>query len=195
MSSLKTRLFALLKSMILENSEPKAISLGFSIGIFIGFLPIIGIQTIPAFFLASKFHANRIAAMLAVWITNPFTILFIYLFNYWTGSFFFPQDDMTKAAEFREFLINIDFNNFYKAGRKILLPFLVGSFINGLIFSFISYWIILQIAPIIRAWVFRPNLMRYFQQLRKSIVESEVKKNGLRLLLKKWKKWKTPPHK
>src|SRR5210317_1671828 len=76
--------------LVRHRGSPQAISGGFSLGLFIAFTPTIGVQIVLAFFMATVLNLNRPAAVLAVWITNPVTIPFIFTFNYWIGGFIWP---------------------------------------------------------------------------------------------------------
>ncbi len=54
------------------------IALGAGIATLIGFLPILGIQTVVAIALAAMFRANKTICVPLVWITNPLTAVPIY---------------------------------------------------------------------------------------------------------------------
>ena len=66
--------------------QPREIALGFSLGIFIGISPTMGVQTIIAVFLASLFKWNKIATAAGVWISNPLSAPFIYSLSYVIGA-------------------------------------------------------------------------------------------------------------
>lgn len=68
--------------------QPREIALGFALGIFVGFSPTMGFQTILAVFLASMFKWNKISAAIGVWISNPLTAPFIYGLTYFIGMMF-----------------------------------------------------------------------------------------------------------
>ncbi len=65
---------------------PKAIGLGFALGLFIGFTPTMGIQIMVAVFMASLFKWSKITAAIGVQVTNPFTAPFIYGITYFIGA-------------------------------------------------------------------------------------------------------------
>jgi uncharacterized protein (DUF2062 family) len=55
--------------------HPRAIARGLAFGTFAGFFPLFGLPIIIALVLATLFRGNRIAAIAATWISNPFTCL------------------------------------------------------------------------------------------------------------------------
>jgi len=66
--------------------EPREIALGLALGIFIGMLPVLGLQTVSAIFFASLFKWNKFSAALGTLISNPLTIPPLYALTYWLGS-------------------------------------------------------------------------------------------------------------
>lgn len=65
--------------------EPREIALGLALGILIGMLPVLGLQTVSAVFLASLLKWNKISAMLGTLISNPLTIPPLYTLTYFVG--------------------------------------------------------------------------------------------------------------
>jgi len=66
------------------DDPPHRLALGIAIGLFVTFLPLIGIQMALAFALAWLLRANKLVGIPLVWISNPFT-LWIYYPAYWLG--------------------------------------------------------------------------------------------------------------
>lgn len=60
------------------DDSPQRIAKGLAIGVFIGFLPLMGIQMAIAFVTAAALKANKAMAMLGVWVSNPFTAIPVY---------------------------------------------------------------------------------------------------------------------
>lgn len=67
------------------------IALGAGIAILIGFLPILGIQTVVAIALAAMLRANKTICVPLVWITNPLTAVPIYGACLALGMFVLPS--------------------------------------------------------------------------------------------------------
>ena len=69
-----------------QEGSPSQRALGFGMGIFSGCFPFFGLQTLIGIFLARIFKSNTILAALGTWISNPFTYVPLYYFNYKVGS-------------------------------------------------------------------------------------------------------------
>ncbi len=82
-----------LRLLSLETS-PKQLARGLAVGVFAGFFPLFGFQTIIGVFLAILFSGNKIAATAATWVSNPFTYIPIYWFNYQVGSLLLGGDKL-----------------------------------------------------------------------------------------------------
>ncbi|MBN2375325.1 MAG: DUF2062 domain-containing protein [Sedimentisphaerales bacterium] len=67
------------------NESPHRLALSIGLGLFIAWTPTIGIQMILAFALAALFRANTRIGPALVWVSNPLTLVPIYLPNYWLG--------------------------------------------------------------------------------------------------------------
>ncbi len=68
--------------------DPHYIAFGIAIGIFVAMTPTIPLHTIIAIALAVLFKASKPAAILGVWVSNPFTVVFLYFACYKAGHFF-----------------------------------------------------------------------------------------------------------
>jgi len=115
--------------------SPREIALGFALGLFIGMTPTIGFQMPIAVFFAALFKWNKIAAAVAVWITNPLTAPFIYSFSYVVGA---------KILGFKiapKLLTGLDFSTLKEAGAKILLATTVGGVIVGVPLALLGYYL------------------------------------------------------
>lgn len=115
---------------------------GFAIGVFIGFLPIIGVHMATALFFTTFFKKNHWAALLAVWIVNPITFLPIYLFNYWVGLFFYPRG--AGYHEIKVLLENFTWSSLLALGSDILIPLFVGSVVVGIVMTVLGYVLCLR---------------------------------------------------
>ncbi len=68
------------------NSSPEDIARGLAFGVFVGFLPLLPIQTISALFLATLFKGNKFTAAIGTWVSNPLNIVFLYLLYHDIGT-------------------------------------------------------------------------------------------------------------
>ena len=115
-----------------QEGSPSQRALGLGVGIFSGCFPLFGVQTLMGVFLAKILKANRILAALGTWISNPFTYVPLYYFNYKVGSLLLNKDkgivDFSHITT-REFW----FQGWYLSSRII-----IGSACVGLLTGIIS---------------------------------------------------------
>jgi len=71
--------------------SPEEISRGVAVGLFVGLIAPIGLQTIIVLPLAFLLKAKKLPAIVFTWLTNPYTIIFIYPVQCYLGSLFYGQ--------------------------------------------------------------------------------------------------------
>lgn len=76
------------RSVLVVQDTPHRVAWGFAIGMFIGWLPIMGIQMVAAGLLAWVLRANVVASLPPVWISNPVTVVPMYYLCNRTGALF-----------------------------------------------------------------------------------------------------------
>lgn len=114
--------------VIAMRSSPHDLALGLAIGVFVGFLPIMGFQTIVSVPLAMLFRANKITGALGVWISNPVTFIPFYYFNFRFGRWLIGNPPVEWAIR--------ECNTFAKVlelGWDILYPLWLGCIVLGII--------------------------------------------------------------
>jgi uncharacterized protein (DUF2062 family) len=74
------------KKILGLNDSPHSIALGVAIGIAVALSPTIPFHMIQAFFFSWVFRANKTAAVLTVWVSNPFTDVPMFFSEYLTGA-------------------------------------------------------------------------------------------------------------
>ena len=72
-----------------QNGSPFFNAKGLAIGVFSGCFPFFGFQTLIGVFFAKLAKGNIVLAAIGTWISNPFTYIPLYYFNYKVGSIFF----------------------------------------------------------------------------------------------------------
>lgn len=142
------KLKRLFVKLIKSQSSTQDVADGLAVGIFIGFLPIMGIQMYVAFGLAELMRKNVIAALIAVWVTNPLTAVPIYLFNLWVGTFFYNKPG--SLSQLYGVIKHLELNNVISASKDVLIPLWIGSVVVGLIAAFIGQKLCLRFYDRIR---------------------------------------------
>jgi uncharacterized protein len=131
------------------HGTPDQVARGMAIGVFVAFTPSMGIQMLIAVFLATLTYSNRPAAIAAVWITNPFTAIPIYLMTYRIGRYFtpsYPVLDLKKRLkavvvdEQGEWMnLARQLREISSLGTEILVPLTLGGVIVGIGLGILAY--------------------------------------------------------
>ena len=121
-------------------------AVGFGLGVFSGCFPFFGLQTVMGVFLAKIFKANSILAAVGTWISNPFTYIPLYFFNYRVGSLFLNSDKYIVNFNYTT-TIELWSQGWYLSSRLIVGSVLVG-FISALVGGFSLYYILKKLAKV-----------------------------------------------
>ena len=103
---------------------------GLAAGVFAGCFPFFGFQTLFGIALATLLRGNRILAAAGTWISNPFTYVPLYWFNYTLGSHVLgesPVLDLTPALTWNR--------NLWSLGGTMASRLLLGSAIVGFVLA------------------------------------------------------------
>jgi len=132
------------------NDSPHDIALGLALGIYVGFLPLMGIQMGVVLVVALPFRrANKVSAVAGVWISNPLTVIPLYALIYWVGTFFYKKEEVLSYSIFKEKITDIlELSGFIEKtaaflglGADIFIPMCVGGSVVGIIAGLITYFI------------------------------------------------------
>ncbi len=114
--------------------KPKVIAKGLAIGVFAGWFPFFGLQSLIAIFLATICRGSKVAAVAATWISNPLTYVPIFVFNYKIGKLLLGTEDTVLSP------LDIEsFTAFKELGSTFAITLLTGSFVVGTILAIITY--------------------------------------------------------
>lgn len=113
--------------------RPESLARGLACGVFAGLFPFAGSQTLLALLLAFLFRGNKILATVGPWISNPFTSVPIYLFNFEVGKWLLHDSTKTEVSfeSWQEVM---------KLGSEIVLPLFVGCVAVGFVCAIFSYF-------------------------------------------------------
>ena len=144
------------------DDTPQRIARGVAVGVWIAFTPFLGLHMILALALAVLFRANKVLAVLGVWISNPFTLLPIYGSAYLMGRFlvgrFHPSqaqpgqvgDLLGRVFSLGNMVPRLHTAAFWeevaKVFGKIGIEVTLGGFVLGTLFAlvgyFATYWLV-----------------------------------------------------
>lgn len=120
------------------DDSPQKIAISFAIGIFIGMSPLLGIHTILGIVVASLFRLNKFVTIVGVYITNPWTIIPIYSFATWFGAKLLGIEKIIPNINWSDLEFAILINDL----KFLLIPFVVGSTLLGILSGLTGYIII-----------------------------------------------------
>jgi uncharacterized protein (DUF2062 family) len=127
----------------------RSIAGGTAVGLFVGFMPVLG-QMFIAVALAIFFRVNLPIAAMGVWITNPLTFAPIYFFNYKLGAW-------VLDVPLGQYAFTMTWEWFTHEFLAIWQPLLLGSFISGVTAALLAilfvrlFWRLM----VIRSWLER----------------------------------------
>ncbi len=142
------------------NGDPHYVAFGMAIGVFVAITPTIPFHTILAITLAVLLKASKPAAILGVWISNPFTVLFLYFACYKTGHFFFDGSSQASVA-IEQLIKHLESDIEFVQKMNYLVEFIREKFNTFLIMNFGG--IILGLPSGLAAYVLTK---RFFNQIR-----------------------------
>ena len=114
-----------------QNGSPFFNAKGLAIGVFSGCFPFFGFQTLIGVFFAKLAKGNIVLAAICTWISNTFTYIPLYYFNYKVGSIFFnnPSNKILEKS--------LVIDDLWKQGKIFSLKLLLGSSCVGILLAFI----------------------------------------------------------
>ena len=127
-----------------QEGSPSQRALGLGVGIFSGCFPFFGLQTFMGIFLAKLFKANTLIAALGTWISNPFTYVPLYFFNYRVGSFLLNREN--NILDFSHITVEqLWFQGWYLSSRLLMGSIVVG-LLTGFFGALFLYYILKQLS-------------------------------------------------
>ena len=103
--------------------------------------PLFGLQTIIGVALAFRIKGNPLMAAGGTWISNPFTYIPIYAFNYKIGGWILRRPSAQPFTDVESL------KAWLETGADVTINLMLGSFVMGLIFGILAYFVGL---PLIR---------------------------------------------
>ena len=130
------------------DDSPSRIARGVAIGVFMAFLPLMGLQMLLVLAASLLLRANKVVGLPIVWISNPFTMRIIYYPGYLLGSAILRYEPVRRAnladrfAEIASLPWAVRIERY--AGvffEEIMYPTFVGSAIIGFLLAVAAYFV------------------------------------------------------
>ena len=135
----------LLKKLFHVEDTPERTALAFSIGIFLGFSPFLGLHTVAGLAIAFLFKLNRVAILLGVWSNTPWWLVPYYTLATWLGMWvvrfrieWATLEGMFQLGKEKGFLTS-EFWMHIASQWGLFASFLTGSLILAILLSLIAY--------------------------------------------------------
>ncbi len=133
-----------------QKATTHQIALGCALGAFIAFTPTFGFQMILGFAAATALRCSRFGCIVFTYITNPFTVVPIYLFTYKAGAWMLGQKPLSHEA--RRVLLRLadegwaaGLRQLLRFGSDLIVPLWLGGVIVGFIAAGIVYPLMLRL--------------------------------------------------
>ncbi len=117
---------------------------GLAAGVFCGCFPFFGLQTLLGIALATVLRGNHLLAAAGTWISNPFTYVPLYWFNYQLGCRLLGNGSRWPGGE------ALSHQAVWQLGSEVASRLLLGSSLVGLVSASALgwlYWLWLQRQP------------------------------------------------
>jgi uncharacterized protein (DUF2062 family) len=132
------RLKHIYSKLIRAKDTPHKIALGFAIGVFYGLFPLVGV--IFTILTAIIFRANKVAALIGVFVTNTWMSAILALPSVKIGAKIFGLNWQAVWQDLRQYLFMSDIKDVFKAlYGDVLLPAVVGFLIIALAIAMLGY--------------------------------------------------------
>ncbi len=136
----------LLRALMGVDDKPERTALAFSIGVFIGFSPLVGLHTVLGVALAFLFKLNRVAMLVGIYVNAPWWMVPFYGFAAWVGYKLLglPEGASLPVFEWGS-LFEVAFWQGLAADWRLLIPAFLGSFLLSSLLALIAYPVSLRL--------------------------------------------------
>ena len=127
--------------MVRGGGTPEYIAGGVALGLAVGLIIPIGFQIVIAVPLAFLLRVAKVPAVIFTFVTNHFTVIFIYPFQCWIGALLTGSGYSELMAELDTFFHTPTLHNFLNIGWGVAVAFLVGGAVLALVAAVPGYFI------------------------------------------------------
>ena len=130
----------LVASLAKVPDTPERIALAFSIGVFLGFSPFLGLHTLLGIGAAFLFRLNRLATLIGVWVNVPWILVPYYSFATWLGVLLLGQPSGVRLPHLTVAeILSVAFWEWLVEQWLLLVPAFVGSLLLAVVLGFVAY--------------------------------------------------------
>lgn len=130
----------LIASLARVPDTPERIALAFSVGVFLGFSPFLGLHTLLGIGAAFLFRLNRLAMLIGVWVNVPWILVPYYSFATWLGVILLGHPSGVRLPHLTvSEVLSVAFWEWLADQWQLLIPAFVGSLLLALVLSLLAY--------------------------------------------------------
>jgi hypothetical protein len=130
------------RAVFYVQDTPHRIALAFGVGVFIAFSPLLGIHTALALGLAFLFRLSRVAILAGAWTNNPWTLAPMFMAGTALGCGLLGVSPESLEAIDWGLHGRAFYSALWEGLRPLLLPFVVGNTVLGVIAGVLSYLVV-----------------------------------------------------
>ena len=124
----------------LIGEKPERTAFAYSLGVFVGFSPLMGLHTALGLLLALVFRLNKTAVLVGVYTNNPWWVVPFYGFATWLGMKVLGSHESISPPDVGLFeLFTAEFWQWLASQWSLLIPAIVGSTILCTLFACLAY--------------------------------------------------------
>ncbi len=135
-----------------SHASTESVARGLGAGVFAGMLPLFGGQMIIAVGLALLVRGNKPLAALATWVSNPFTYVPLYWFNFQVGWWLVGQPSLNLTGV-------TSWTTLLEQGGQLAAILVLGSIWVGVVAGLVTYGLCLRLLPTLRQRFRRRRVM------------------------------------
>ncbi|MGW8272658.1 MAG: DUF2062 domain-containing protein [Thermodesulfovibrionales bacterium] len=130
-----------LKILLAVRDRPHHVAMSFSVGVFIGISPLLGLHTLLGILVSYLFRLNKFVTLMGVFVTNPWTIIPIYTLGTWAGMKMLRMEQSLAGVRWGE----LSLPNLFGELKGLVWPFVVGNFALGAAGAILSYLLLYRL--------------------------------------------------
>lgn len=134
-----------LRRVFSVDEPPERVATAFAVGVFIGFSPLLGLQTVLAALAALAFRLNKPAIFTGCYLSNPWTLGPLIAGSWWLGSLLIPSPPIELPQVSLSLMGDAAFWRGLAAQWRQLLPYALGATIISLIGAAVAYPLMLSL--------------------------------------------------
>lgn len=129
-----------LRQVLAVDDTPHRIALAFAIGVFIAMSALLGLHTVLGLAIAHLMRLSKRVMLVGVYVNNPWTIVPVYSFCVWIGMILTGTSSAVPVIDWE----NLSLKSLMNDCSHLILPFVVGTTIVGIVSAVAGYFLLKQ---------------------------------------------------